>query len=298
MKPSCQHPFVRDITQDHDDLGFPLKMVFPCGKCPICLSNDSKDWTLRLQMEQQNSINSKFITLTYNEHNIVLHGTTRILVKRDLQLFIKRLRQRIADKFPDFPKLRFFAVGEYGPTTARPHYHAILFNLPDNFNLHRLIEDCWNKGFITVSDITPGRISYVSSYSLFGFLFNSMADPEIPRPFRVMSRRPGIGSSWITPRRSEYYSHRPEGIIFNGFTYRYPRYFKDKIFSTEESKQFYQDNACRHHKQQANIYHDMYGHIDSVRLSSGLPTIQEEFEHQFLANMKKQYVIHKLHKKL
>jgi hypothetical protein len=43
-------------------------------------------------------------------------------VKRDLQLFFKRLRKA----YPDV-KLRYFACGKYGEQFARPHYHVILF---------------------------------------------------------------------------------------------------------------------------------------------------------------------------
>ena len=46
------------------------------------------------------------------------------LRKRDYQLFMKRLRKA----FPN-DKIRFYAAGEYGPKTLRPHYHAILFGL-------------------------------------------------------------------------------------------------------------------------------------------------------------------------
>ena len=45
------------------------------------------------------------------------------LCKRDFQLLMKRIRRR----FPD-DHIRFFACGEYGSQTFRPHYHAIVFD--------------------------------------------------------------------------------------------------------------------------------------------------------------------------
>lgn len=222
MKPQCLNPFVREIPQLVDELGFPLKQAFPCGKCPVCVASDSKDWMLRLQVEKDNSFNSHFITLTYNEKNIVRNGSVGTLVKRDIQLFLKRLRKRIADKFPNSPKLRFFAVGEYGPTTLRPHYHAIIFNLPTGCNLHRFIEDCWSKGFVTISPVTGNRIAYVASYSMFTFLFNPMGNTSVQNPFRIMSRRPGIGEKFITTERHRYYQSHFDGITYKGFRYLFP----------------------------------------------------------------------------
>lgn len=54
-----------------------------------------------------------------------LFGDIPYLRKRDLQLFFKRLRKNLS-KFSD-AKIRYFAMGEYGPVHFRPHYHFLLF---------------------------------------------------------------------------------------------------------------------------------------------------------------------------
>ena len=46
----------------------------------------------------------------------------------------KRLRDRVG-----YGRFRFYACGEYGETTNRPHYHAILFNY--DFPDKQLFED-------------------------------------------------------------------------------------------------------------------------------------------------------------
>ncbi|AXB22553.1 replication initiation protein [Lynx canadensis associated microvirus CLP 9413] len=62
------------------------------------------------------------------------------LAKRDFQLFMKRLRKA----FPD-QKIRYFAAGEYGSETFRPHYHAILFGLKlDDLQLYKQSPDGFN----------------------------------------------------------------------------------------------------------------------------------------------------------
>lgn len=51
-----------------------------------------------------------------------LFGDIPYLRKRDLQLFIKRLRFYL----PDYD-IRYFACGEYGPDKFRPHFHLIIY---------------------------------------------------------------------------------------------------------------------------------------------------------------------------
>lgn len=54
-----------------------------------------------------------------------LFGDVPYLRKTDLQLFLKRLRYYVT-KFSPSEKVRYFAVGEYGPVHFRPHYHLLL----------------------------------------------------------------------------------------------------------------------------------------------------------------------------
>ena len=96
----------------------------PCGKCLACSSNYRRDWVARMLLESQAHSDSVFITLTYSDENLPDRGS---LVKRDLQLFLKRLRRRLDRLNRD--KIRYFACGEYGDNTNRPHYHAIIWNL-------------------------------------------------------------------------------------------------------------------------------------------------------------------------
>lgn len=297
MKSRCLHPYVRQVPQLVNELGLPVLQAFPCGKCPICIQSDARDWMLRLSVEQAHSFSSHFITLTYNEKNIVHNGSVGILVKRDLQLFIKRLRQRVADKFPNNPKLRFFAVGEYGPTTYRPHYHAIIFNLPADCNLHRLIEDCWSKGFVTVSDVNGARISYLASYSLYGFLFSELKD-DIQPPFRVMSRHPGIGDQFITPATHRYYNNNFDYIKYKGYSYRFPRFFKDRLFDSVEARETLVSRNLAYRDIDIALYDSIYGEIDRARIMAHMPIMQDEFDAMTVRNLHKQYVQHKLHRKV
>ena len=61
---------------------------------------------------------SSFVTCTYSDESMPLNGS---LVKRDGQLFMKRLRKR----FPD-AGIMYLGCGEYGSENQRPHFHYIL----------------------------------------------------------------------------------------------------------------------------------------------------------------------------
>lgn len=107
-----------------------------------------------------------FITLTYANWSlptVITHnGTERgTLNPRDLQLFFKRLR-RYAEYAGLKQKIRYFAVGEYGDKTWRPHYHICLFGLSKHHK--ELINKAWNKGIVHIGDITPKSAGYVVGY--------------------------------------------------------------------------------------------------------------------------------------
>lgn len=85
-----------------------------------------------------------------------------ILYKRDLQLFIKRLRK----KYERTENLRFFACGEYGPVHFRPHYHLLLwFNyFKTAERLEENIRACWPFGRVSLSLSRGKSSSYVAKY--------------------------------------------------------------------------------------------------------------------------------------
>lgn len=85
-------------------------------------------------LELQYHDSSYFVTLTYDDLHVPKSyypdpetgeaHTSFTLCKRDFQLWMKRLRKKFSDD-----KIRFFACGEYGGQTKRPHYHVIVFGL-------------------------------------------------------------------------------------------------------------------------------------------------------------------------
>lgn len=179
-------------------------MELPCGTCLGCRSRRATIWARRCEHEAKSFRENSFVTLTYDEEHVPSDGN---LVPRHLQLFLKRLRKR----FPQ--RIRFFACGEYGGSTGRPHYHALLFNCgfsdavrvgADLFESPTLAA-LWQYGTHKIGEVTGASANYVARYSLKPVDFRRADADGVERvaPFLRMSRRPGIGASWLASYRSD-----------------------------------------------------------------------------------------------
>lgn len=189
----------------------------PCGKCNFCLESRRSEWSFRLRQELKVSSSASFLTLTY-EKTPVTEAGVETLSKRDLQLFFKRLRKASQKK------LRYYAVGEYGTRTIRPHYHALLFNCETE--VLGQVMAIWSHGHCLCGDVTDASIHYVTKYHV-----NKFGDyPGRAPPFVLMSRRPGIGSNYIDTHAKWHQEGLRTFTQVNGFKGRLPRFYTDKIF--------------------------------------------------------------------
>lgn len=119
-------------------------------------------------------VNKYFKKYPSRSRGIRKEGIVPILWKEDLQRFIDRLRLYFKREFGATAKFKYFAVGEYGTESLRPHWHVLLFHSSDS--IHRVITSCasdnsnenlsevWFYGSI-YSEATDGHISdYLSGY--------------------------------------------------------------------------------------------------------------------------------------
>ena len=107
------------------------------------------------------------------------HDKVAFLYPRDLQLFMKRLRKYISFNYNE--KVRYYAIGEYGTRSLRPHWHILLFYSSDE--LYRDFEDTvdlgtssrpcetalflcdlWQYGICSSANTDGKAYYYVSSY--------------------------------------------------------------------------------------------------------------------------------------
>lgn len=124
-----------------------------------------------------------------------------VLDKSDLQCFFKRLRYYFSYnkvKFKDVQseKLRYYAVGEYGSTTFRPHYHLLLWFSSDlqASKIEESLLKAWKFGIVDFSPVRSSASSYVASYVNCVANLPSIYKFKPFRQFSICSKCPPIGS--------------------------------------------------------------------------------------------------------
>lgn len=186
---------------------------------------------------------AKFITLTYDTNNVPITPKGYMaLNKRDLQLFFKRLRKaqqsqtkndsvgnkngyRLSGK-----SIKYFAVGEYGGRTNRPHYHIILFNAK-----LELIDPAWNLGAVHYGEVTGASIGYCLKYMMKPGKIPMHQNDDRIREFALMSK--GLGDNYITQQMVSWHKATNDRMYINlegGKKASMPRYYKNKIYDKAE----------------------------------------------------------------
>jgi len=182
-----------------------------CNKCLYCRIQRRKLWTIRMLHERENWQDACFTTLTYNQENLPSRG----LRKKDLQNFFKRLRKQVTP-------LRYFACGEYGEQTNRPHYHAIIFGL-SKAEGDRILSQIWGKGNVENGHAEEDSIRYVAGYIDKKWMAGDQKATEYmgnPPPFQTQSQ--GIGKEyWL----EHYHEFLDDGFKFRGKPQAIPRYY-------------------------------------------------------------------------
>lgn len=229
---------VFDKRKSHS--GVPVEV--PCGQCIGCRLENSRQWALRCMHEKRLHAHSAFLTLTYDDDHLCYSlDRQQTLVLEHLQGFMKRLRERRERG------LRFFACGEYGETTNRPHYHVLLLNtrFEDNrriggsreyvLSTSDELRGLWPHGHNVIGAVTFESAAYVARYCLKKVSGDrAAAHYGLRKPeFVVMSRRPGLAMEWFKRYRAEAYKH--DSAVLNGKEVPLPRFYDDKYALLEEN---------------------------------------------------------------
>lgn len=305
MKVSCLHPYIVNQGRFHiDSKGGVVsdELHLPCGKCEYCLQRRQKDWSLRLQMERDASFNCAFVTLTYSNENLFKVNGVPSLNYVDVQLFLKRLRAYYDSKYPRSQKIRFYMCGEYGPTTLRPHYHIIFFNLPTLRGFHQVLQKTWNKGFVQWKQPDTDHFNYLTTYVNYNDsrLLSLIQRKGIMPPFRRMSLRKAIGYCYLERgSRIDYHRRTLDTVItYHGYKYSMPRYYRDRIFDTEEARLAIRQRAIDYHTQQLQEYFEIHGQDDIISLEQGGHTHYEQQVQLFLQNYYRKINRQKYHRQI
>jgi len=221
-------------------LWWPLNV--PCGNCILCREEQARQWGVRITHEAAMHEENAFITLTYSDNNLPEHNS---LNYEDLQKFWKRLRHHLGP-------LRYYAVGEYGDKTLRPHYHACVFGhafMQDRRLLREsptllwtspMLEEAWGKGHVSVGALTFETARYTASYvtkklrSKQTYVRINEEDGELiplvqPRCFA--SRDPAIGGTWLAEFGKYVYDH--DHVVINGRPQKPPKSYDRWLEKTQ-----------------------------------------------------------------
>lgn len=284
----CYHP----LTLKPDPKRVGQIHTVPCGRCIGCKLERSRQWAVRLMHEAQLHERTSFITLTYKTGNLphqratssqsltvaraspplaraphsekstyVHYATSHddpdagaSLSRGDLQLFTKRLHMAATRKFGQ--GIRYFACGEYGDQTQRPHYHLAVYgeDFADDRHFYQTsktgltlwrskrLAELWTYGDADIGELTFESAAYMARY-ITKKITGDKAHEHYKRidadgneywivpEFSVMSRRPGIGKNWIDKYRDSVYPH-DRVILTRGdkrIPTRPPRYYDNQL---------------------------------------------------------------------
>lgn len=208
-----------------------------CGGCVGCRLEYSRRWAVRIAHEASLYDSNVFLTLTYRDEDLPENASLRV---RDWQLFMKRLKKRSGGR-----SIRFFHCGEYGETTHRPHYHAILFNY--DFNDRKFLkqtetghtidtsadlDEIWKLGDCYIGSVTFESAAYCARYVMKKLTGQRKSEYGSREPeYATQSRNPGVGKPWLEKWKTDVFPN--DFVVINGQKQRVPAYYDDMVSSQE-----------------------------------------------------------------
>lgn len=210
------------------------QLMLPCGRCIGCRIKRVRSWAIRCVHESKCHAANSFVTLTYDDDHF-----QPSLSYRDFQLFMYRLRKRYGKG------IRFFAAGEYGELTLRPHFHVLLFGLSfndgvkcgENIFASRQLSSLWTSGFSSFGEVNYQSAAYCAKYACkkvtgeraeAHYTRLDVRTGELVRvvpEFARMSLRPGIGYAFFARYWRDFYMARDGIVREGGRTIPTPRYY-------------------------------------------------------------------------
>lgn len=219
----------------------------PCGRCIECRKLRVNSWFARLKYELDNCKNAFFITLTYDDDNLPFtENGNNTLDYKDIQKLFKDYREHYVYRAKDsitnrikryhdkVPKFKYFAVGEYGEQTHRPHYHIVIFNIDLDILLSK-----WKKGQYHVGKVEDKSIYYTLKYAFKSITKINKRDEWDDTKIEKALMSKGLGLNYIKNQAFVKYHKedvsRPYKILGNT-SIPLPRYYRDKLFNDLEKK--------------------------------------------------------------
>ena len=226
----------------------------PCSKCIECRLEQARDSAVRCVHEAKMYENNSFITLTYSEEQL----KSPKLQYEHFQTFIKDLRDQILlktlkkialtrEEYLARPKpereliykpieIAFFATGEYGEITKRPHWHSIIFNWQPNdlqfkytsdlghkVFTSQVLTDLWGRGNAELGSVTFESAGYVARYSAKKLVHGKDQDHDF-HPIHKRSTKHAIGKKFLESYWQDLFNSGSVSLE-GGTTCSIPRYY-------------------------------------------------------------------------
>ena len=264
-----------------DNAPIEKSVLVGCGQCMACRVSHQRQWATRMVHESYMHKDSCFITLTIDDEH---RSPTRSVDQREMQLFIKKLRQALKPQ-----KIRIFYCSEYGTKSEREHYHAILFGyMPEDRKAYKknkqgdmlytsaTLDRAWGKGFVTVGEFNSTTADYCAKYVTKAYIG---ADKEnaynwvdengeiIKRnpPFQRSSNRPGLGATFYEKYKDQLIAH--DGTTVDGKPRPLPKYY-DRLIKRENPDAYAEIKHKRNEKYIQNLNSDQHQKTKSFRNAS------------------------------
>jgi len=158
----CLHPL-----QLRDKIDPTIQKTVKCGQCLSCRIEKKREKVGQQLVERKIKGACLFITLTYNPESLPYINSVPTIDRAELKEYMDKVRRYLKKVSPE-NKSTYLAIGEYGDTNDRPHYHINLFGSEQTLynsaclkQLHKL----WGKGLTTIEPADKGCFDYVAQYT-------------------------------------------------------------------------------------------------------------------------------------
>lgn len=213
--------------------GYPedYQILIDCGTCLGCLRDKARSWRVRLLHEHMfgNHDSCMCLTLTIAPEYYERFQTKAGMASA-MRAFIDRLRYYTPGRRS--PK-RFF-ISELGEERGRLHFHGFVWdcNIPE-----RDLCRSWRYGFICARPLRSAKqLSYATKY---------ITKPAVDFHKPTIFVSPGLGLSYCNQERWRLWHKKgnandPLNLYckFDSFVYAMPRYYRTKIFTDDEIRDF------------------------------------------------------------
>ena len=217
-----------------------LSVPVGCGKCIECKKQKAREWQVRLQEDIRVNTNAKFVTLTFNERELMkLENSIKKLngYDRDNEVCrkaIRRFTERWRKKYKK--TIRHWLVTELGhQNTERVHMHGLLWTDEPK----EVIQEKWHYGNIWVGDYVNGKtINYIVKY------VNKVDKAHKEYNSKIFTSK-GIGRNYIHRadiKRNEYNENGGTIETYKtrqGTELALPIYYRNKIYTDDEKEKLW-----------------------------------------------------------